>query len=478
MSFAKTEHLDGAELFVAERLHAAPFRFLRAFTRCSEEELRFLVRKIFTESTLEGGACVESPALAWTKSLLHPFYYLLTKKILWRAETPVLFDLETIDRPYFDQWFSKVYAALPAPKRITPRLAPEAFDGEVAAPIATSIAPRSALMLFLAPLFVPALWAMSPRANRPKFLAAFRQALGFYAIFDGHFRRYPCRHFITYADESNYPSRYISFKQSCAGRLVVVQNGERTQHPVHAFGMLDDYLVFGEFCRPLTRELRMKIDRVAPVGALCLNEFFPLLQELEHEAKAEIRHDILFVDQSLWPENGMDRAIGESLFKVFANLNRLKGDRPELRLAYQLRNYGTRVNEKRRVIETVRKCFPNGIEFLENAQRGDSYRGIFRSRLTMTVHSTLGIEAFFFGRNKKALFVNYSGGPFDLDCPDERFVLADPSADYGRFKTRVDELLRLELAEIPQAFRDRHFAFDGKVQERIADFVNREVSPL
>lgn len=99
-----------------------------------------------------------------------------------------------------------------------------------------------------------------------------------------------------------------------------------------------------------------------------------------------------------------------------------------------------------------------------------SYRNIYVSRLVITSSSTLGYEAFFFGRNKKTLFINYSGKPYDLECADSRFVLVDPTADYALFEKKVDFLLTLELTGVPDVAWERHCAFDGKVQDRIADF--------
>lgn len=471
---AVTAFLDDAERFADAAVSTAPFRFLRAFTRCTEEELRRLACKVYTESLPEGGACAESPAKAWLKSLAHPLHYLWSRRVFWRRAPEVLFDLETIDKPYFERWFSDAYARMPGPKRLTPRV--DSFDHpDAVSHMFGSITPRSALWLFLGPFFIPRLWAMSPPANRPKFLAAFRQALGVYAAHDGHFARYPCRHFVTFSDETNHPSRHIAFRQRCGGRLVVIQNGERTLHPLHAFGSLDEYLVFGAFVEELGASLRMKAVRYHPVGALCLNEFHPLLRELERGGGGP-DYDILLIDQSLWPHNGMDQAIGESLFKIWANVDRLMGDRPGLRVAFQLRPYDDRDWERQLTLRAVRERFTRPITVLENRARGDSYRGVFRSRLVVTCHSTIGYEAFFFGRDKKTLFVNYSGGPFVIDLRDERFNLDDPSADYETFKRRIDELLALELKDVPAAMRARHAFFDGRVQERIAAYLTQEVA--
>jgi hypothetical protein len=472
---SRTAFLDEAEAFARARRQALPFRCLKWFTRCSEDELGFLIRKIYCESLPEGGACAEGWWLAGLKSLVQPASYLLRKTVLWNPRPAVVFDLETITPPYFERWFASAFERLDGPKRLTSRCDPQAFVGKAEARIDSTVTPATALKLLLAPLCIPALWAMSPAANSPKFLAAFRQALGFYAVFEGHFRRYPCRHFLTFSDETNHPSRYIAFKQNCGGSLVVVQNGERNRHPMHAFGMVDVYLTFGEFQRRLCADLRMHVGRVVPVGALCLNEYHPLLQTLERESAGRqvYDQDLVFVDQSLWPDNGLDQAAGEGFFKVFRNLDRLKAERPSLRLAYQLKCYSDR-DERDRIVAAVRRSIPSGIEILDNENKGESYRSVYRSRLVLTVSSTLGYESFFFGRNKKVLFLNYSGKAYDVECPDARFTLVDPSADYGAFRDRVDFLLGLELSGVPETARERHFAFDGRVQERIAEFLNRE----
>ena len=460
-----------AEAFIRDFRGAAAFRYLRWLTGCGEPELANLIGKIYCDALPESSDGTESPFVSAARSLAHPFAYALTKKYAWTRAASVASDLETIDRGYFDKWFTTIYAGLKAPKRLTPRVV-EGFDGfELAEPIGRTVRFGTLLKLFAAPLFIPWLLFRPPSAVRPRFLRAYRKALSFFAIYDGHFDRYPCRDFITFADESNHPSRWIAFKRRCPGKLIVIQNGAREIHPVHAFGMADVYLVFGEFARRTCADLRMRVSTIEVIGALCLNERYPLWKE--RDAAAEPVYDVLFIDQTVWPYNGIDRAAGDGLLKIAENLGEYKRRHPKCRVAFQMRPYAEGP-EKRAVLAAARQRFPGGVEILENLGQGDSYVSIMKSRLILTFSSTLGIEAFFFGRGTRSLFVNYTGSPVHDFAPEPRFQLTDDRGDYGTFEKKLDETLRLEIDEIPASIRDHHAHFDGRVQERAAAAITKE----
>ena len=103
---------------------------------------------------------------------------------------------------------------------------------------------------------------------------------------------------------------------------------------------------------------------------------------------------------------------------------------------------------------------------------GDSYVSLHKTRVALTFNSTLGYEAFFIRRGLKVLFVNYAGNPYENYSADERFQLTDETADYGRYERKLLDLLALDLPEPPAVARERHAFFDGRVQERVAEFVN------
>ncbi|MBI4375878.1 MAG: hypothetical protein HY549_05445 [Elusimicrobia bacterium] len=468
----RTAFIPTAQEFAQAYRGMAAFRFLKAFLRCSEPELERVMAKIYCDSLPENYGNNESYAESLLKALGHPWRYLIGTSFLWRKTRPVHIDLEITDRNYFEERYRRVFDRLPGPKRLTP-LDRGSFSGsgvELASWINDSVSPRCLFWLFLAPLFAPSLWLLSRRLGQ-NVLAYYRKSLGIYASFDGHFCRHPCRHFITYADESNHPCRLIAFRQNCAGKLFVVQNGERTHHPVYAFGAVDVYLSFGPYMDNLCRELRIE-GRVIPVGALNLDRFFKLHQGLAPEKPI---YDLLFIDQSIWPYNDFDAATGRSLDLLFQRVGELKRRNPGWRVAYQMRNYRDPART-REIVDHVRRLMGPEIEILPNTGKGESYLNIHRSRLVISFNSTLAYEAFFFGKGVKALFVNFARNPYEIYSDDARFQHYDPSGDYDRLKAKVWELLALELGQPPEAARQRHLDFDGRVQDRLAQAILGEIS--
>lgn len=462
----RTQFLDDAEDFARRHSRALPFRYLQWLTGGDAADAYRLACKVYCDALPESSDGRETPLVSAARSFVHPWAYAATKKWLWRPRAGVVSDLETITRPYFDKWFTRIFAALKEPKRLTPRVMDGFAEFDLAEPLGRTVTAGTLIKLFVAPLWIPWLLLVPPPAVRPRFLRAYRKALSFFAVHDGHFARYPTRDFVTFADESNHPSRYLAFKRRCAGRLLVIQNGARETHPVHAFGAVDVYFVFGEFARRVCSELRMKFERIEVTGALCLNEWHALAGELE-SARTPRAYDVLMVDQSVWPHNGIDPAAGRCLLKIAENLGRYKARRPSCRIAYQLRPYFSEA-EKEAVLATVRPLLGEGISILDNARKGDSYRAMFASGLVLTFSSTLGIESFFFGEGKKALFVNYTGSPVQDFAPEPRFQLTDPDGGYEAFERKLDEMLRAEPEAIPASVRDHQPYFDGKVEERIA----------
>ena len=469
LSDPRLDFIAQARRFALERRAGLPFRFLKSYTRASEDEFAGLMAKVYCDALPQRPGEPESLGRSLLKLLLHPFHFALSRRFFWRRETLVDFDLETIDREHFDRWYGAIYDRLPGSKRMTPSAPADLAGLPASEPMTSAVTPRTLAWLFAAPLWALPLWLLSRREGL-NLLVSYRRALSLYAVYEGHFRRYPCRHFVTYSDELNHPCRHLAFRQNCSGQLVAVQNGERVYHPAIAFGSLDLYLTFGTYMQRLCRDLQVKAGRIAAVGALNLDQWQPLLAELERKAEPE-RYDVLLIDQSLWPYNGLDRRTADSFEKVFANLDRLKKDRPELRVAFQLRAYGANAEHKRHILDAVGRSFREKIDILDNEGRGETYANIFRSRLVLCYNSTIGYEAFFCGKGKKTLFVNCSGDPCQILSPDPRFQLYDETADYGRFEEAVLSLLELKLSEPPEVARERHLPPDGRVPERIAVFL-------
>lgn len=461
----RTAFLEEARAFARQAETTLAGRFLGLFTRCSGDDLRRLLAKVHCEAHPLNYGVPESPDRSLLKAFAHPWHYLLTRSWLWSPEPPVLFDFHTVDRALLDRRYGRIWERLPGPKRLSADR-PESFAGTpgVADAPGTSVAPRCLALLFLWPLLAPSLWLLSRREGR-NLLAAYRSALGLYAAFDAHFRRRPCRHFVTYSDESNHPARWLAFRQNCAGRLVVIQNGERTHHPAYAFGALDVHMAFGPYLARVWRELDVLFERVEAVGSLNLDERKALV---DAEGTPPKEWDVLFVDQGVWPQNQLDEPGGRSLETLMRLLAGLKAERPDLRLAYQLRDYTGRGEARRATEAALARSLGPGVAVLANSGAGESYRNALRARIVMTYESTFGAEAFHLGPGGRGLFVNVAGNPYEVYCDDPRFQHYDPAADPAAFREKVLELLAAELPEVPPAARERVCVFDGRTQERIA----------
>lgn len=458
----RTDFISEALDFTARHRGDLVFRFLRFFLRADEAELDQVMGKIWCDAHSTIYWEQESLTRSCWKALARPWYYLAAKSLALSGGPRADYDVETVDAAYFERWQTPFYDRLPGVKRVTPSSGARLPRPDSADPILDLVTPRTLALLFLAPLLLPTLILLSRRYGR-NLATPYRVSLSLYASFEGHFRRWPARHYLAYADDHNHPSRHLAFRQNCTGRMAVLQNGERTLHPVYAFGAMDDYLTFGSCMTEMSKALCTKVDRVIPVGALYLNRRLAEMPELSQTAK-DI--DVLFIDQWSWPENGFDEVTGRGYERCFRRLSELKRARPELRIAYQLRLYRDPA-VKKALIARLRAAFTEPIEILENDGAGSSYRGVARSRLVVTFQSTMGYEAFFIGRGTKVLYANFSPNPYELYCDDPRFQLFDPSDSPDRFIRHVDHLLALNIDAPPPCARERHAYCDGKVSERI-----------
>lgn len=458
-----------AEEFCARHRGALAFRLLGLFTGAADQDLDQLIKKIYTQSLPENTYDVPENAWKTRLGLLAMPLALLRKEWRWSPEERVDHQLETIDPPYFERWFVDFYRLLPGTKRLVPRAPADFGVPRVARPVGSSVRLADALALAVLSPFMALSVARLRLAVGLDLRKSLRQALSIFTAYRAHAERYPCRVFITYADELNHPARALGLRAGCGASLFVVQNGERIRHPYFAYGLMDRYYVFGPAYAEILGAMRVRAHQFVPVGALCLNERHALVAEVRRDAGAT-RWDVLFVDQGVWPHNGVTERTGRSLETMMIRLNEYKRRHPGRRIAYQLRPYPEREAWlKELVIATVRRHITEPLEILENGGAGESYRNILAADVTLTFESTLGFEALMMGR--KALFVNFSGDPAESPCPDPRFQHEDPEADYAAFEAKLEALLELRLDEPPQVARERHFAFDGRVQERLASLI-------
>lgn len=476
MSVYAGDFIVSAEAFATRHRTALVFRLLGWLMRCEGAELDWTIKKIYCSSIPEETYAVPESVWKTTLGLLgFPLYLLWRKQWLWHPAPLVDHNFEVIDSDYFNRFFRRAYADLKGTKRLTPRAFPFPAEFDVTTPALASVnAVDVARLALLLPVLLPALLLFWRRTGL-EILKTYRNAVSIYMSFNAYFRRYPCRNFITFDDESNPPSRQIAFRQNCPGRMTVIQNGERNRHPHLAYGLMDSYQVFGPAYARILGEIKVKAGRFLTVGAFGLNERYELVQQARAR-NDEVLYDVLFIDQGIHPFNGMNQRSNQGLWKILELLARFKKEHPACRMAYQLRYYAPEAaRAKSAVIEALQTRFENGITLLDNKSQGESYVNSLRSELVVTFESTLGFEAMMLGR--KAFFVNFSGDPAETLCADPRFQLEDASADYCCFSTRLKELLELKISEIPAVARERHYAFDGRVQERIASLLNEESAP-
>ncbi|HEX3032894.1 MAG TPA: hypothetical protein VHS59_11775 [Bacillota bacterium] len=458
------EILKEARIF-AERHHSSLiFWLLQRFMRCDDYQLDYVIKKIYCMSNPISQSTVESKIKTYLGVLLLPVSF-LKKQLRWKSEAKVDYLLETIDADYFYGRFATIYDSLQGTKRITPRVK-DSFPREDA----TDSVYASVYIWTLFSLFLTGILSIIPLyifclVNRVNILREYRVALSTYAAFDGYFRRYPCENFVTYADDTNHPSRYIAFRQQCNGSMIVIQNGERGRQPVWAFGMVDQYFVFGQAYVRMLEELGYHMEQACPVGSLALNQRYSELSACDKQP----RFDILYIDNgSLCPPyyGGLKQDVAESERTNLAFLNQYKAMHRDLKIAYQLRPYNDNPEVKGVLLNILQGIFTEDIELLENTGQGESYQNVSQANVVLTFQSTMGFEAMMLG--KKVLFLNYSGYPNETLCEDKQFQIEEYPGDYEHFAATLDRLLTLELDSIPEIALLRHYVFDGAVQEKIA----------
>lgn len=470
MKSSKLDFVEEAETFLIRNRGRVFFWLLKFYTKCSDYELDYLIRKIYCCSLKSSQQIVESELKTGFGVLFLPFFFLYSKRILWKRQSPTRYKLETIDEQYFRSRYSTIYEGLEGTKCVTPRYRGSISGQKTTEPAAECVSLAALLRMFLVSIcsFIPLYFFC--RRSRIDIRREYRNALSLFATFDGYMKRSPCEDFITYEDHSNHPSRYIAFRQNSKGRFIVIQNGERGYHPSWAFGMVDVYFVFGEYYSDLLKDLGYHIGHAFASGSLTLNQHFFRLQKVPKE----IKHDIIYIDNgSIAPPlyGGLAEAVARSEETALSHLSRFKADHHGLRIAYQLRPYGEDHAQKEAVLSVFRRHFTEEIEVLDNSGSGESYVNIKQSRLAVTFQSTMGFEAFMLGT--KTLFINYSGHPNETLCEDERFQLEDNNASYEVFEQKLLSLIGLELESVPGVALRRHAIFNGRVQEDIAATINR-----
>lgn len=457
------DFVPAARAFSRRAVRTLAFRLLRLYLHCSAEEIAQIAAKVY---------CVVLPSsLSVRESLLKrcfglflvPVFLVTRKSWRWTSEPRVDWQFDVVDGRYFTERIVRTYDQLEGTKRVSPRAAGSMDRPEATLPTDASITPRAWWLLLVMPLTWPSITLLSVREGL-NLLTAFRGAWVSFVVWEGYFRRYPCCDFVTYADDGNEPSRYIAFKQAGGERMTVVQNGERVSQPIWAFGMTDQYLMFGPHYERLVRQLGYVLDSTASVGSLALDRFF------SHDGAAHGggRYDVLLLDSgALMPpaHSGMGPECIEAERALVRNVGEFARSHPDLRVACMLRPYGANGETVMRRI--VSDLAGTALTVLSNSGSGESYTAVRQSTVAVTFQSTMGYEAFRLGAT--TLFVNYSGFAEQTLCGDARFQIDSTDTDYVTFETAVMDLLRGPLVEPPSVATEHICCFDGQTQERIGE---------
>lgn len=464
-----------AQRFYARYKKAFIFRALQWFTRATDEQLEYLICQIYCTAISENTYLkTESLLRTHLGFLALPFYYLITKKVFCKREQEVDVNFEVSDAAYLARYFEKTLAGIRGACRITPTLGRISYKQYPSTEsIIATVAPDVLIKLFIFCPFIYPFLLFFPRGRSFRLWQAYRGALSMYALYDGYFRRYPCRHFVTYADETNRGGRYLAFKQNCKGKLFLVMIGERNYHASLAFGRMDVYFLFGPFYKELFTELAVDCPLYYPIGSPYVDAYF---NEIGYRGNngyylqnGQIKDfDIMFVGQVFWRLDDVDENMCVGIQKIIQNLNEYKRRRPHISVVYLWRPEPNK-SRQRVILQMLKELFSEPLTIVDNKGNGQCYKEVARADLIVTFQSTLGHEVF--AQGAKVLFVNYSKNPAETVCPDERFQITDDAASYERFEAKVDELLKMKL-ESPPAFALARNVTDGRFQEKIAAVIN------
>ncbi len=457
------DFVHDARAFCERATRTVGFRVMRAAMRCSAEEISQVAAKVYCVALPSSLSVRESPLKRYLGLFLAPISLVVRKSWRWKPEPRVDWQFDVDDGRYFAERFERTYDALPGARRVSPRVPGSLERPDSTLPADASVTPRAWWLLLAMPLAWPSIVLLGAREGFD-LLRAFRGAWVSYAVWEGYFRRYPCRDFVTYSDDGNEPSRYLAFKQAGGKRMTVVQNGERAPQPVWALGMTDLYLMFGPYYERLVSRLGYTLRSTASVGSLALDRFY----SLDPALPAVGGHDVLLFDSgALIPpaHSGMGPEAVAAEEALTRNVGEFARRHPELRVAYVLRPYG---GDGEAVMRRVAADIAGSdLQVLTNTGSGESYAAARQATVSVTFQSTMGYEAFLLGST--TLFVNYSGHADQTLCDDERYQIDTLDTDYLSFERKVLGLLGEPDDEPPAVALDHICCFDGRTQERVAE---------
>lgn len=335
--------------------------------------------------------------------------------------------LECGDRSYYDIFFKKIESFLSDLKcwksgqglGMDCPVISNTFSIYEAVPVAIM------LVIFLPYLLVISLF------YRTNFVWALAKTCVVYYRTSYYFKRYPCRLFLTYADNKCSPAFYSAFKRAGGEVLCAFQNGIRFADEGIDYSYFDHLFPIGRASVETYKKAGSIIHRFTEVGALALGSY---PQMIDYNADNEF--DVMFIDQG-YPTPGMNfwGFAGSADVEIFLKfIRQFALERTDLRLVYQLRGYGSDVNTQKKKFQEW--FLGTTVVVLDGETPLKSYSTIMKSKVIVTMCSTLGLAALAMGR--LTLFFNFNG------CEYYNVVsgkLQSTCNSYSNFKDKIDSTL-------------------------------------
>ena len=248
----------------------------------------------------------------------------------------------------------------------------------------------------------PVILIISIILKKNLFRAVLKSITVFYKSLN-HFIMYPSYIYFTYQDNMCSAALKLGFENAGGKKIIALCNGVRMPHEGIKGSYFDHLYCLGDYYSNMYRSFGVVVKHDA-VGSLALSKF-------KDSGKHDIEYDILFIDQG-FPYSDLikkhtEKFHGFSLSdkKRYVNdIKKLKKEFPHYKIAYQLRKYE---DSFAKIITDSKKYFENSnINVLVNKDNFVSYRNLEKSRIIVTIDSTIGIEAL--SLNKMCIFACYS----------------------------------------------------------------------
>lgn len=265
---------------------------------------------------------------------------------------------------------------------------------------------------------------------RSNLLRGFQRSCAVFAQSVHYFHRTPASVFLTYEENSCSPPFHAGFRAAGGRVLAAFQNGIWYNDEGFDHSSIDILFPLGAAWGERHRRLGSRTGAVVPIGGLLLGS------HPEQVAGVVPRFDVVFIDQGT-PDAGAQHwsTTGPGGAHVFLSfVRRFAREHTALKIAYQKRSY----SKAHAFIESsLSRCFEGvPMTVVEGTDFMAAYRTVKASRVTVTMNSTLGLEAFALGSTP--VFCNFTGKPEYDVLPG---ALQVNVADYDVFRDRVLDAL-------------------------------------